>query len=295
MKISVIVGTYNRCESLKDTLDSLLNQECEETFDYEVIVADNNSQDNTKEVTESYKKKFNGKLKYLFERRQGKQYALNTGLKRAKGEIIALTDDDCIVDKKWILEIIKTFKLYNVGIVGGIINPVWLSKKPRWLNEKFYSMLALQNYGSIPFVTSSIKRIPFGANCAFKKYLFNTYGMFHKELKNSQDTEICTRFLEKGVKIGYNPKIIVNHKVDSSRLNKTYFINWFYRRELLYKHTNNGKKKFQNLVGIPLWMFSDIIRDLRRSFSTVLPEPERVYYRCRSFGYLGMIIARFKK
>jgi len=80
--ISVIICTYNRCESLKDTLDSLLAQECDGTFNWEVIVVDNNSKDRTKEVVESYMHKFGGKLRYLFEPRQGKSHALNKEIKK---------------------------------------------------------------------------------------------------------------------------------------------------------------------------------------------------------------------
>lgn len=82
--ISIIISTYNRCESLKDTLDSLLNQEIDGSFDYEVIITDNNSKDKTKEVVESCKEKFNGRLRYLFEPQQGKSYALNRAIKESK-------------------------------------------------------------------------------------------------------------------------------------------------------------------------------------------------------------------
>lgn len=101
-KISVIIATYNRCESLKNTLDSLLTQEIDVSFNWELIVADNNSKDETKKTVESYKQKFDGRLKYLFEPRQGKSYALNAAIKEAGSEIIAFTDDDCILDRSWL-------------------------------------------------------------------------------------------------------------------------------------------------------------------------------------------------
>lgn len=237
--ISVIIATYNRCESLKDTLESLLNQECDGRLVYEILVADNNSKDRTKQVVESYKGKFNGKLSYLFESRQGKCYALNRGIKEAKGEIVAFTDDDVIVDKRWLIEIKNTFKNSKIGIVGGLINPIWLSERPHWLSEKFYGMLSIQNYGDGPFIATSDAQLPSGANFAFRKNLFYKYGLFDGKMKFAHDTEICLRFLRKGIQLGYNPQIVVYHKVIPSRLKKKYLYQWFYRRGKLYNYITN--------------------------------------------------------
>lgn len=127
MIISVIISTYNRCESLKDTLDSLLNQERDDNFDYEVIVVDNNSSDKTKEVVvESYMPQFNGRLRYLFQPKQGKSYALNLAITKADGEIIAFTDDDCIAASDWLLRIKEEFVTADADCVLGM--SFWLDE-----------------------------------------------------------------------------------------------------------------------------------------------------------------------
>src|SRR3990167_2999593 len=94
MYLSVIIATYNRCENLKEALRTLYQQENDGTFDYEIIVIDNNSKDQTREVVESFIAKEGLKVRYIFEPIQGKVYALNTGITHAKGEIVAFTDDD---------------------------------------------------------------------------------------------------------------------------------------------------------------------------------------------------------
>lgn len=116
--ISVIICTYNRHESLKDTLNSLITQERDGSFDYEVIVVDNNSNDETKRIVNAYELQANDKLKYLFEPKQGKSYALNRGILESRGEAIAFTDDDAVADRNWVREIWLTFKMFNCDGVG---------------------------------------------------------------------------------------------------------------------------------------------------------------------------------
>src|SRR3990167_7596502 len=101
MKLSVLIATYNRSKDLKLALESLQKQEFPKPVDYEILILDNNSNDNTKTMVEAFMPSFQGKLKYLFESRQGKPNALNSGLKITTGDILVLTDDDCIFDKDY--------------------------------------------------------------------------------------------------------------------------------------------------------------------------------------------------
>ena len=80
MKISVVIATYNRCESLIKALQSIADQTGIDKADYEIIVVDNNSTDKTKEIVEGFKRAFPGNLIYLFEQRQGKTFALKPAL-----------------------------------------------------------------------------------------------------------------------------------------------------------------------------------------------------------------------
>lgn len=119
--ISVVIATYNRCEDLKQTLGSLQKQNLRGDVNYEIIIVDNNSKDKTKDVVESFVPSFQGKLKYLFEPRQGQPFAHNYGIKEAKGEIIVLTDDDCTFNNDYLSIIYETFNKNgtNIGFIGG--------------------------------------------------------------------------------------------------------------------------------------------------------------------------------
>src|SRR5829696_9022741 len=100
MKFSVVIATYNRADELVRTLDSLRNLQVAEPW--EVVIVDNNSSDNTKEVVLKAAENFPVPLRYLHEPQQGRSAALNTGIKASHGEIIATTDDDVRVEPDWL-------------------------------------------------------------------------------------------------------------------------------------------------------------------------------------------------
>ena len=300
VEISVIICTFNRCESLKDTLDSLLNQEYDNGFEYEVIVVDNNSTDQTKKVIESYKPVFNGRLHYLFEPKQGKPYALNKAIKNAQGEIIAFTDDDCLVYKEWLLQIKKSFNGGNpgIGMAGGIITPLWLTQnKPQWIRDSFMGPLGILNYGDKKAFIDE-KKLLFGNNFAVKKNLFKSFSDFDVKMINSHDTEICLRFLKTGAKGLYNPDMKVSHKITSERATTKYFYKWFYRRGKFWDYieyfSGNRKVKFYHPLGIPLWVFIAIAKEFAKSFFAP-SQYLAIKHRCMAFFYLGKLIKRFKE
>ena len=95
--ISVVVCTYNRAESLRETIYSLLKQDLK-AVPMEILVVDNNSSDNTKNVVASFGEGNQFPIRCVFEGQQGLGYARNTGIQAAKGEIIAFIDDDIEVE-----------------------------------------------------------------------------------------------------------------------------------------------------------------------------------------------------
>src|SRR5256885_3014027 len=124
-KITVVIAAYNRSEMLKATLNSVLNQESN-NISYEVIVVDNNSTDNTKQVVENLIVEGHQNLRYLFEPRQGCSHARNTGVAAACSEIIAFADDDVRVTKDWIANIKRAFDSHpEIDCVGGKVLPRW--------------------------------------------------------------------------------------------------------------------------------------------------------------------------
>ena len=122
--MSIIVCTYNRCESLRDTMTALKQQRLGPGDAVELLIVDNNSNDETKEVIDDLSKEFSFPVRYIFEPAQGLSFARNRGVKEAKGEFIAFTDDDVIPSENWISNLRAAFMQYDADCIGGpLISP----------------------------------------------------------------------------------------------------------------------------------------------------------------------------
>lgn len=132
LSISVVVVTLNRAKSLQDTLISLARQKRQPD---EVIVVDNGSSDNTKEIVLNFKNKLN--IKYIYEGQRGIPHARNAGIRNATKDIIAFIDDDCVADRNWLKYLeIPFIKDPRIGVVGGEVSYL---KAGQSIVDEFYS------------------------------------------------------------------------------------------------------------------------------------------------------------
>lgn len=308
MDISLIICTYNRSESLKDTLSSLLCQENAVDYDYEIIVVDNNSNDDTKKEVERYLPRFNGKLRYIFEVAQGKAYALNRGIKEARGDILVFTDDDVTVSRDWMNNIHKSFGAYGCDALFGKILPRWSANPPDWLTERFYGTLALLDYGDKELWATSEKDEFYGANIAINKNVFKEIGNFdinlgpsgHK-LSRGEDTDIFLKLLSAKKKILYQPKCVVYHDVVNERMGKTYFRrHYFFSGQTFFKMNSksyrNVNKKYP--FNVPYWLVKRSMRSWFRYLAWLCSrkyDADLVFEKELEFLHsLGMIIGAHK-
>ena len=318
MFISVIVCTYNRAASLSKLLDCFLVQEWAPAFDYEIIIADNNSKDNTKDTVKSYELKFKGKLHYFFEPKQGKPHALNLSIEQARGEILTFTDDDCIVPKDYLKNVYKAFEKNKEGVdfVGGKICPNWDGiEKPFWLNEIlnqpsqmdggqpnwiksfFEGPLGTLDYGDKPFIIdekTQKSHLFYGANMAVKKQIFAKYGKYSLEKTYSQDTEVCQRFLKAGAKAMYAPDIKVFHKGQWSKITPAFYYRWYFLRGLYWENKTQYQMKFYHPLGIQLSMIKETAGFFIKSLSQRTVS-QKVYNRCHGLINCGQMIKIAKK
>ena len=102
MNITVILCTYNRCQVLEKALESVAASTVPGSIQWEVLVVDNNSSDETRSVVEDFCNRYPGRFRYLFEPKQGKSYALNSGVREALGNVLAFMDDDVFVEAEWL-------------------------------------------------------------------------------------------------------------------------------------------------------------------------------------------------
>ena len=200
----------------------------------EIIVADNNSGDDTKRVVEKYVSQFPERIKYLFEPRQGKSYALNRGIQEAKGDILAFTDDDVLVDPYWLAHLVECFEKYGCDGVGGRVVPVYPDQTPQWIRDnsvKLAGIVVVADYGEETKPYGKPMDPFIGSNYAFKRKVFNDCGLFRVDLgpgarAMGEDTELIERLSAKGYSLYYCGAAVVRHPVDLGRLRLDYIAKW---------------------------------------------------------------------
>jgi glycosyltransferase involved in cell wall biosynthesis len=295
--VSVIICTYNRCRDLKNVLDSLLRQE-DDYLIYEIIIADNNSSDWTKEVLLEYAPKFSGKLKYILERRQGKSYTANRAIGMAKGNVICMTDDDVILHDQWVSNIVKCFDAHNCDGVGGRVLPVFPKKTAQWVKDyasKLSGSVVIYDHGdkicefkgdAFPFI---------GANLAFKREVFQEAGFFRTDLgvgtnTVGEDTEFIERVLSRGKTLFYCGKAVVWHPFDPKRLTLKHMALWNISLGK-YACRMEAEKKTSMICyfGIPRYLFRGIVQDFMWLFGLCWSKPKFFIAWRNLFRKVGML------
>ena len=298
MEITVLICTRNNGESLRDTLECLLTQEGAQGLEYEIVVVDNQSTDGTRAVLEAYAQKFAGRLRYFYERRRGKPFALNLGVHHARGAIIASTDDDCLPASDYLLRLHESFAAYkDITYLGGPISPHWEGcTPPAWLKDSFLANLAMLDYGDAPFLIDgkNEKRDVYGANFAFRRQAFDRFGGFCLEREYTQDIEIIRRILEGGGTGLYAPAVRVRHKVTPKRVTKSYFYHWHFKKGRMRAYDGDITVKAIYPLGVPFWLWRASLKQLVR-LCRVEDEYQALRERCHFFSQLGFICEQAKR
>lgn len=300
--VSVILCTYNRAAELAVSLESLRRLATGGAFEHEVIVVDNNSSDGTKAVVERHLEPFRGRLRYVHEAQPGKSWALNTGIREARGRLLAFTDDDVTVPEAWLASLVSAFATFEADCVYGKILPQWMAPKPSWLDASFYGKLALLDHGEEPFIVASDRHRFFGANFALTKDALAAAGGFNPELGpignglgRGEDTELFLKLLTGGRRIVYQPAAVVIHRVPAERMRMDYFRCWSRGSGKSEAHLgmfNKGKAVF----GTPLWAVRKCGRELSRYLKSWLSGDggERVIRELRLWYYAGLFSERWE-
>lgn len=226
--ISIIVPTYNRAEMLRVTIDSFIAQDYPKEK-FEIIIANNNSTDNTEQVAESYLKKSVGvRVKYLFEARQGVHYARNTAAKHSASEILYFTDDDMIARTNLLTEIVKPFSMDNrIATVTGKVLPKWEIPPPRWVLELCYNAKLSLNDRKEDLIISTVDCGIFSCHQAIRREAFFDSGGFNPENTagiwvGDGETGLNIKIKELGYKFAYIGSSVIFHMIPPSRMTQSY-------------------------------------------------------------------------
>lgn len=253
IEITVIISTFNRCQFLQEALESILSQEYEGGY-FEIIIVDNNSTDGTRELVSRYASAYPGIVKYVREERQGISNARNRGVQEAEGTIVAFIDDDATADRGWLKGVMEVYENYpDAGVVGGRIEPVWLSKKPGWLTQNLETSFGILNYGN-EIQELSFPKTPFGGNFSIKRALFLALDGFCGNLGRrgdcllaNEEILLCHLVEKSNAKVYYTPHAVVHHKILPERLNRLYLFKKSYTQGISNVVLERELKQSQNV------------------------------------------------
>lgn len=263
MKTTVILCTYNRCQSLAKALKSIAVSVVSPSIAWEVLVVDNNSTDKTRDVAAEFCEKYPEKFRYLFEARQGKSHALNSGIRSTDADVLAFMDDDVEVDAHWLNNLTKVLQEGPWSGVGGRILAETGFVPPRWMETSGRYALAPLAFFDLGEQGRESKEAPFGTNMAFRKEMFQRYGDFRTDLGpqpgseiRNEDTEFGTRLLDAGEQIWYEPTALVYHSVPRDRIRKSYFLAWWFdKARAEVRQDGIPRKSRLYIAGVPLFLF----------------------------------------
>lgn len=214
--ISVVVCTHNRSQLLKMCLESLVSQQIADE-QYEIIVVDNCSSDDTDALVQEYVRAHKH-VRGLKEENLGLSHARNRGWREALGKIVAYLDDDARATSDWCGRILKSFESVQPlpVAVGGMILPIYEASPPSWFSDEF----EIRSRGKVArFLDPISERDGFsGSNMAFRRDILERYGgfsaslgMFGNKLRVGEDTEFFQRISERDGYFWYDPDVTVYH------------------------------------------------------------------------------------
>lgn len=204
MTISVIIPVLNEEKRISDTLEAIYRGTL---IPSEIIVVDGGSSDRTVSIIkENYPD-----VVLLNNPERTAAAGRNVGIKKAKGDVIAFTDGDCIVDRDWLKNIKNHFENKEIDGLGGKV----MNAPPENHYEEYWGNLAWNLIMNFPDNSYEVKEKRLNdsfvtANCAYKKELLYRIKGFSKFFaNNAEDVDLCWRAIDKGAKLVYVPDVVI--------------------------------------------------------------------------------------
>lgn len=270
--LSIVICTYNRMDMLLHVLKSLLTQH-EKTDLFNIIVVDNNSSDNTKELVKEYQVQMRN-LEYIFENTQGLSHARNRGCNESQSLYIAYLDDDAKAPPEYVSRCLSIIRNYEPDIFGGPILPFFTDKKPSWFRDEY----EIRQYASKTGFSNDCQIS--GSNFVIKRSILIDLGLFDTDLgmkgeinaygEERKILEEYRRIWKKASqKVYYDLDLYVFHHVPAYKMNLFYMIKRKYAGGKTVLRILKEQKTKTNilisLLGLPVKLFVDIYKEIKLS------------------------------
>jgi glycosyltransferase involved in cell wall biosynthesis len=273
MQLDVIVPTFNRQAMLKKTLNSLLEADVPAGLHVQVTVVDNNSKDQTRKVVEDDMGRFEGRLQYVFEAKQGRSSALNRGIRSTTGDLVGMIDDDEEIDSQWYTQIYQAFRAGDIDFIGGPYKPSWGAKPPGWLPMNYLGVIGWIDGGDkVVAYDDKYPGMLMGGNAVLTRKILDKVGFYKtslsrtgKRLLAGEDDDMYQRLLAADAKGFYLPGLIIYHYIPPERLTRHYFRRWcFWRGVSRAVIDRECPSQVAYWAGVPRWLYGQAARGALR-------------------------------
>lgn len=303
MRLDVVIGTYNRAALLSRTLESLLAADPPAALHVWVIVVDNRSTDNTREVVERFEPRFGGRLQYVFETAQGRSHALNAGITAGTGDLVGMIDDDEEIDRRWFQVIEQAFADAATGFIGGPYQPRWGAPRPAWLGEAYRGAVGWVDGGNaIRRFGPGFDGMLMGGNAVIRRTVLDQVGLFATDLGRTathlmscEDEDMFRRLLAAGATGFYRPDLIIHHYVPPERLSRRYFRRWCYWRGVsMGIMARRAPADVVHVAGVPRHMIGAAVRGAFEQVGHIVRREPADAFSCelRWWDLAGFIVGR---
>ncbi len=226
IRITVIICTCNRPDTLGRTLNSLVRQNFSHDH-YEVLVIDNRPSTETRVVVTNQAAE-GVRIRYATALDEGVSWARNRGVSLANGDIIAFIDDDAVARQNWLSIIDDKFSNSpEVDALSGPVVTLLPLALPRWFPRRLISHISLSDYRRTP----GPMRYPyygFGVNMAVRVSAIQRVGNFDTDFgrtgancyRNGEETDFFLRLERSGGSILFHPDLIVHHDIQGERITR---------------------------------------------------------------------------
>lgn len=275
--ISVVIPTSGRAGYLSAALDSLALQTLPKDL-YEVLVVDNISQDNTREIVRLAAQKLHN-LRYFYEPVPGLHAGRHRGLREARGDVLAYIDDDVRVSSTWLEAIIEGFSDPKVVLVGGNNYPDYKSDPPVWIKDLWQSPF----YGGNAITYLSVLGLPegkreiaphlvWGCNFSVRKNILVQSKGFHPDampesliyFRGDGETHVSNFVAASGFRTIFDSHASVWHIVTEDRMTIPYFKKRAHNQGISDSYLQLRNHKFGDRVAMSVPF--RILKDLGRKF-----------------------------
>ncbi|MCI0358775.1 MAG: glycosyltransferase family 2 protein [Planctomycetaceae bacterium] len=310
MDTTIAICTWNRSDLLDKTLAHMRHLEIPVGTSWEIVVVNNRCTDNTDEIIAAHARSL--PVRRVFEEKQGQSHARNAAAMAARGELIIWTDDDVLVDSKWLVEMLAAARARpEFSFFGGPIEPWFEHDPPQWLLDNWPAIngaFAFRDLGNDEF-EFDLKRLPYGANYAMRTSVQRAFPYNPKlgrvatgEIRG-EETDVLHKLLAAGHRGWWVPASKVKHFIPAERLTLDYIRRFFHgigQTEFIRKRGESSQ------ANIAMWerprtLVNALQAEVRyRYYSTFRPKKTKRWVNSlvrssRLWGHLAACNAAMKK